>query len=228
MKKLLSIITIAIAASALLSGCATHFTSKVSIKQSWPTELADRSFAIEENEVYGETEEFIQASDLINKRLQELGFNTVKENETSALKVEIQLNSQLRNQFFSPFYPTSFGMTPYGNLIRFDPFYSYAYRSSFHPRILISSRFRSSMYSPFYMQRSIHPFYIENLMDREIFQHSVGITIKDVSGKTLYMVSASSEHFGYEIYSHIPFLVQSALQDFPGKDGKYILEIPLK
>lgn len=218
--------------TAFLAGCATHFSSNVKIQQSWPNQITDQSYVFEENKDYGDSEEFIQAKELIANRLQELGFKQLQEpseNINPALKVEIQLNSQLRTQFFSPFNTMPFAMTPYGRFIPMDPFYSYSFRSAFYPRFFISSRHFSPLYSPFYMDQRGNPFYFQQMMDREIFAHTIAISIKDAhSGKSLYVVAANSEQFGYEIYSHIPYLVQSALQEFPGKNGKYQLQIPLK
>lgn len=214
--------------TAFLAGCATHFSSNIKIQQSWPSQIPEQTYVIEENKDYGDSEEFIQAKELIANRLQELGFKQLQENTENtnpAFKVEIQLNSQLRSPFFSAFYSTPFAMTPYGRLIPIDPFYSYPFHSAFYPRFYMSSRH----YSPFYMGRRVDPFYFQSMMDRETFIHTIAISIKDAqSGKSLYAVSASSEQFGYEIYSHIPYLIQSALQEFPGKNGKYQLQIPLK
>lgn len=218
--------------TAFLAGCATHFSSNVKIQQSWPSQVTEQSYVFEENKDYGDSEEFIQAKELVSSRLQELGFKKLQENTENAnpaFKVEIQLNSQLRSQFFSTFYSMPYGMTPYGRFIPMDPFYSYSFRSAFYPRFYMSSRHFSPLYSPFYMGRRVDPFYFQNMMDRETFIHTIAISIKDAqSGKSLYAVSASSEQFGYEIYSHIPYLVESALIEFPGKNGKYQLQIPLK
>jgi hypothetical protein len=218
--------------TAFLAGCATHFSSNIKIQQSWPSQVTDQTYLFEENKDYGDSDEFIQAKELIATRLKELGFTQLQEvndSSKSSFKVELQLNSQLRTQFFSSYYSMPFSMTPFGRFIPMDPFYPYSFRSAFYPRIFISSRHITPLYSPFYMDQRGNPFYFQQMMDREIFNHTVVITIKDAqSGKSLFAVAASSEQFGYEIYAHIPYLVQSALQEFPGKNGKYQLQIPLK
>lgn len=220
---------VCIVAVMVLSGCATHFTSKVHIKHDWPSHVNDQTYVLESNVDYADTDEFKETTEQVKARLTELGFTEVSDKATPAFKIEIRLNTRLRSQLFSTYTPYFLDTTPFGYFIPHDPFYPYFIRSAFYPRHFLMTRHYSPMISVFNMGGRIDPFYLQRMMDRELFQHSLSIAINEAqTGKNKFTVSAQSDQFGYEIYAHLPFLTQSALKEFPGKNGKFFIEIPYK
>ena len=102
MKKLMLFFTLA--CSLLLSGCATTFSSQVSVFHEWPAATQDKSFIFERAPGQENNPEHKLYEDMLRSRLQNLGFKEVMSGATPLLKVELQYATTLREIQYSPFW----------------------------------------------------------------------------------------------------------------------------
>lgn len=244
MKRLLALVSLA--STLFLCGCATTFSSKISVNNQLSAagdnlskQLGKQSFAIQTDPQVVDDANFNLAYDEVSTRLQELGF-TVASEDKAAIKVSVQLAIIPGNTHVSiPFSTASFLVTPSGMVIPLgsfrDPFWPMAGRYPF--RYPFYSRFYSSRwggwYSPWYspyspFSRLDHGFFPEPNV-RQYVDHEITIALHETaSGKLLYSVKASSNQSDTDIASTLHLLVETALREFPLKSGETEVELKLE
>lgn len=200
MKKLMIFFTLA--CSLLLSGCATTFSSQVSVFHEWPGATQDKSFIFERAPGQENNPEHKLYEDMLRSRLQNLGFKEVMPGATPVLKVEVQYATTLREIQYSPFWQPGI----------YDPYWGLHFNRGIYRR-------HPMYYSPFWGLPA-YPRGWSDISMRSTYLHQLQIRITELNGnKKLADIKASSEQFNPEISLYIPYLMDSALKDFPGKNG---------
>lgn len=203
---------------ALLSGCATTYTSQVSVFHEWPAQLSDKAYAFAPTAAQAKDPEYKTYEEQLRHRLQMLGFQESKAGAMPALQVGMQYGTTLSEIEYSyPWHPALY-----------DPFWRMHFSHGYY--------LRSSFYYPYYP----YPYYFGrpfggmwSNMDvtvRRYYLHQLEIGITEVkTGKKLADIKASSEQLSPEISLQMPYLIDSALLGFPGKNGgTSTVELPLE
>lgn len=210
-------------AMSLLTGCASTYSSHVTTVNQLPTNFAEKTYQIDLTKEQAETPEFIHAAEDVRVRLAELGFNEVKQDAAPSLKIALGLNTRPSDtEIISPYGSMRFIMTPYGTIIPVSGFMTTRLYSPYlrMPYRRFYSRWYDPFYSPFYFGRHVDPFYSPYAV-RQYYTHELNLAIVEASSnKPIYQVSARAEKSDPEIDQQIPFLVESALRNFPAKTGK--------
>lgn len=188
--------------SLLISGCATTFTSQVSVFHEWPDTTPDKSYIFERAPGQENNPEHKIYEEMLRNRLQNLGFKEVNVGATPALKVEMQYATTLREIQLSPLWQP----------VMYDPYWRLHFsRGIYHPYF--------SAY-PYYWGWWGYPRGWVDVSVRSTYLHQLEIRISEMtSAKKLADIKVSSEQFNPEIASYMPYLIESALKDFPGKNG---------
>lgn len=191
-----------LACSLLLGGCATTFTSQVSVFHEWPGATQDKSYIFERAPGQENNPEHKLYEDLLRTRLQNLGFREVVAGTNPVLKVELQYASTLREIQASPFWQPGI----------YDPYWGLHFSRGIYRRHYV--------YYPGYWGWPGNPRGWTDISVRSTYLHQLQIRITELNGnKKLADIKASSEQFNPEISLYIPYLMDSALKDFPGKNG---------
>lgn len=197
---------------AVLSGCATTFSSQVTTFQEWPNTAPTKTYVLDRTAEQENDLEYKQYADRLREKLSQLGLTEAAANETPALSVKMAYATSVTAVKFTGSY--------YGprSSFYYDPIWSLHY-SRFYSR---SPFFYPAGYSyrggPFSGSLFGSDFY-----GRRYYLHQLAVTISDKpSGKKLFDVRASTEQSNPEIVEQIPFLLSSAFQNFPGENGKSV------
>ena len=196
------------AMALVLSGCASTYTSQVTTFHEWTPELKEKSYVIETLAGQENNPEYNHYAALLHEKLKAAGFIGSADN-AAALVVTMEYGTLLTNMQFST---PPFGLT-------YDPFwrmhYSRIYRTS-------------SLFYPYSLSRSA-PFMASDLNATRYFLHQLALTITDKkSGKKLASMKVSSEQISPEMLAQMPYLIESALKNFPGKNAQTTtVELPL-
>lgn len=193
---------------AVLSGCATTFSSQVTTFQEWPNTAPTKTYVLDKTIEQENDLEYKQYADQLREKLSQLGLKEAAANETPALSVKMAYTSAVTAVKFTGAY--------YGprSSFYYDPIWSLHY-----------SRFysRSPFFYPYGYSRFGGPFMAADLDGRRYYLHQLAVTISEKSsGKKLFDVRASTEQSGQQIVEQIPFLLSSAFQNFPGENGKTV------
>jgi hypothetical protein len=222
--------------SAVLTGCASTFSSKINTVNQLPASLVDKSYSLAEHPEQSKEAEYQHASEDLKAGLKELGFSEVDVSK-AALKVTLQLISIPGDVHVStPFGPLSYIVTPSGMVIPLGGLGAYYYSPRFArypypllPRSAYFPRGAWSRYSPTMFGRLYDPFFGPELNVRQYFDHGVEITITEVaSGKLLYSVKAKTNKTNADIDPYVALLIESALRNFPNKTGDSEIEFKLE
>ncbi|MBI3285301.1 MAG: DUF4136 domain-containing protein [Burkholderiales bacterium] len=210
-------LSIAVATLALLlSGCATTFSSQVSVFHEWPAEMKDKSYIFERSASQANDPEYKSYEEQLRHRLQMLGFQEMAAGHTPALKVGMQYGSALSDIEYSfPWHP-----------VIYDPFWRIHFSRAYYPR----SGFYYPYYYPYYFGRPYGMWGMYEVTVRRYYLHQLEIAVTEMkSGKKLADIKVSSEQLSPEISNYMHYLIDSALQDFPGKNGSTRnVEVPLE
>jgi len=204
MKRFLSAAAITI--SMLLTGCATTYSSQVSVFHEWPKGNQDKSYILERLPAQENNPEYKFYEEELRAQLGLHGFKEIAVGATPALKIGMQYGTSISElQYTSPWHPAMY-----------DPYWGMHFR-------------RAYLYDPYF------PFYGRRLsgpMDISVtryYLHQLEIEISDfANNKKLASIKVSSEQREPEISKQMPYLIESALQGFPGKNGSTTtVELPL-
>lgn len=203
---------------AVLSGCATTFSSQVTTFQEWPNTAPTKTYVLDRTTEQENDLEYKQYADQLREKLSQLGLTEAAATETPALSVKMAYATAVTAVKFTGAY---YGARSY---FYYDPIWRLHY-----------SRFysRSPFYYPYGYSRFGGPFggpyFGSDLDGRRYYLHQLAVTISEKSsGKKLFDVRASTEQSDPEIVEQIPFLLSSAFQNFPGENGKTVtVDIPL-
>lgn len=191
-----------LALAMLLTGCASTLKSEVVVFHEWPQQLPDKSFAIDETPGRDDLQYRFYA-DLVRAKLRQLGFTD--EGATAKLKVFLHYSSSVRD--VQEIYP-----------VRADPFW---------PDPLLLHRhwpghaYASPYHDPFFIPQWAGLPYVEYRESRYLqYTHQLKINMVRVrDGKLLYDVTVDTRSRTAPLATAMPYLVQSAFSDFPGKSG---------
>lgn len=196
---------LALGLMVLLSGCASTFSSQVSTFHEWPSIANnEQSYIIERQPGQENNLEYKTYEEQLRGRLQSLGLNEVAATKTPSLKVAMQYATTLNE--VQVFYPA--------NAAIYDPLWRvHFHRGFYYPRYTGG---------PFMLNGT-------DINVRSSYLHQLEITMSDmVSGKKLADIKVSSEQINPEISLYMPYLIESALKDFPAKNGSTLkVELPL-
>jgi hypothetical protein len=207
MKK--SLLTLLAAALVLLSGCASTVTSDVSIFHQWPADLnspAKKTYVIERSAAQENDLAYRSYEDVLRTKLNANGFTHATTGDEAGLKITLNTSSTL----------TTLILTPEYRMAMIDPFWQLHFSRR---------RFGYTSYYPYY------PYYSPQITsDRYAprYLHQLEIAISELkTGKKLADLKASTEQFDAVITDSVPYLIDSALKNFPGKSGaRYEVTLP--
>jgi len=204
MKRFLS--TAIIAVSMVLTGCATTFTSQVSVFHEWPEANQDKSYILERLPAQENNPEYKFYEEELRAQLGLHGFKEIAVGATPALKIGMQYATTLSElQLTSPWHPAMY-----------DPYWGMHFR-------------RAYMYDPYFPFYGRRPFGPLDVNVSRYYLHQLEIDMVDFSSnKKLASIRVSSEQTDPEISKQMPYLIENALQGFPGKNGSTTtVELPL-
>ena len=205
MKRYLS--TAVLALSMLLTGCATTYSSQVSVFHEWPAANQDKSYILERMPAQENNPEYKFYEEELRTQLGLSGFKEVAAGATPALKIGMQYATTLSElQFTGPWAPAMY-----------DPYWGMHFRSAYF----------YGPYGPYYGRHMRGPIDASAI---RYYLHQLEINISDFSSnKKLASIKVSSEQSDPEISKQMPYLIESALFGFPGKNGSTTnVELPLK
>lgn len=197
---------------ALLTGCATTVSSQVSIFHEWPSTMPDKTYIFERAPSQENSPEYKTYEDMLRVRLLSSGFQEVAAGATPFLKVSMQYATSLSEvQYSYPWPPRMY-----------DPFWTVHFR---HSHFL----YRGFYPYPYYPEG---PF-IGRVPDINVYAyylHQLQISIAELkSNKKLADIKISTEQLNSNIAAYMPYMIDSALQNFPGKNGSTTtVDIPIQ
>ncbi|GAA4033898.1 DUF4136 domain-containing protein [Actimicrobium antarcticum] len=185
----------------LLSGCASTIRSNVTVFSAWPAELPDKTYVFERTEAQDKNLEYLNHENLVRNEVRRLGFNEAGTGKKPSLKIMLDFSVQSVDvRVVQPVYA--------------DPFF---YGPGFYGRGFYSRRHFGAGFDPFYWG----PLMVE-YQDRtyQLNRRQLHVTIsRYADGKSLYDVKVQSQGENPSLAAVMPYLVQSAFVDFPGKSG---------
>ncbi|MBC3863729.1 DUF4136 domain-containing protein [Undibacterium jejuense] len=195
MKRFLS--TAIIAASMVLTGCATTYSSQVSVFHEWPQGNQDKSYILERLPAQENNPEYKFYEEELRTQLGLHGFKEIAVGATPALKIGMQYGTTMSElQYSSAWHPAMY-----------DPFWNMHFRRAY----------LYDPYFPYYGRRLSGPI---DINVTRYYLHQLEIDMSDfASNKKLASIRVSSEQTEPEISKQMPYLIESALQGFPGKNG---------
>ena len=206
MKRFLS--SVSLVFSVLLTGCATTFSSQVSSFNEWP-DNAQKSYIFERAPAQENNPEYKVYEDQLRSQLGMQGFQETHGAATPALKVAMQYATTFSQiQVTDPWHPALY-----------DPFWGMHFSRGYY---------FGRAYYPYFPGR--YYMYGADLSIRTYYLHQLQITMSDFSsGKKLADIRVSTEQLNPEISTQMPFMIESGLKNFPGKNGSTVtVELPLK
>jgi hypothetical protein len=206
MKRLLT--HIGLLFSVLLTGCATTFTSQVSSFNEWSDNI-QKTYIFERAPAQENNPEYKVYENQLRTRLGTLGFQETSGEVNPALKIGMQYATTLSEvQISDPWHPALY-----------DPYWGLHFSRGYY---------FGRPYYPYFPGR----YYMRgtDLSIRAYYLHQLQITMSDFSNnKKLADIRVSTEELNPEISSQMPLMIESALKNFPGKNGSTVtVEIPLK
>lgn len=200
---------LALAALALLSGCATTIRSDVTAFHEWPAELPNKSYVFTTPPPRQDTLELRAYENLLRARLAALGFNEAASTDDAKLRVAMRFvtvdHPVVVIQAYDPFWT---GPGYWGGYGRFG---RYGY-----------GRFGYGGFGGYYGPFG-DPFLYSRLdyeqSVRHVYQRTLNVTIDSSDGKKLYDVTAVNTSTRPSTAEVMPAMVVSAFDGFPGQSG---------
>lgn len=192
--------TVMVMALALLSGCASVMRNEVIAFHDWPTDMQDKSYVFERKPTRENNLEYQRYENLLRGELQRLGFTEAQTPRTANLKVTLDYRIDARDvKVVQPVYADP--SWPY------YPYYGPRWRGYYGP-----------FYDPFWYAPPVVVGYREN--QYQLFQRQLNILItRSKDGKNLFDVTVTSDGTNGSLAFAMPYMIRSALTDFPGKSG---------
>ena len=198
--------TAVLAFSMLLTGCATTYSSQVSVFHEWPENKQDKSYILERQPTQENDPEYKFYEEELRTQLGLHGFKEITVGATPALKIGMKYATTVSElQFTGPWHPAMY-----------DPFWGMHFRSPYY----------YGPYGPYFGRRMLGPIDANAI---RYYLHQLEINISDFGdNKKLASIRVSSEQPDPEISKQMPYLIESALKGFPGKNGSTTtVELPL-
>lgn len=188
--------------SVLLGGCASFVRNDVIAFHEWPADLQDKSYVFERKAAQENNLEHQSYENLVRTELQRLGFTEAHSVRTANLKVALNYRIDARDVTVvepvavDPYWPYGYG----------HPFYGPRWRGYYDP-----------FYDPFW-----YPAPVVQYRERQyqVFKRQLNILItRAKDAKKLYDVTVDSSGGNNSLAFAMPYMVQSAFADFPGRSG---------
>ncbi len=189
---------------ALLSGCASPITARVSSFQQWPADAAGASFGFLAPADH--TRELEQASyaSLVATELAKQGLQAAASGQPARILVDMSVSSQLEHRSYSrPVYQDQYINRP-------------GFRDA-----------AGRIYPGYWMPDPFGPRYIGNQQSMETVQvSSLRLRLLDTQGpagsspRTVFESSATQEGRPSPLSPVVPYLVRAVFEDFPGANGR--------
>ena len=218
-------------AGLLLSGCATTLRSNVAAYHEWPADLGNgnNTFTFEAPAAGSDLDgndakgiEYGQYQKQLSEQLVGLGLVDVSgSNQTPALKVSLKYSVKPIDMVMviDPFFGSN--SAAFAHPVRFPVWYSYPYWSRFGSRYGsypgYYRHYGRPFYDPFWFYANQLPE--ENTAQRYQRKIEIGIT-RVADGKKLYEVTVDNASRRSAQAEVMPYLIQSAFVNFPGKSGE--------
>jgi len=189
---------------ALLSGCASPITARVSSFQQWPANVVGSHFGF--LAPVDHTRELEQASyaGLVAVELNKQGLQAAASGQPARILVDLNVSSQLENRSYSrPVYQDQ-----------------YVYRPGFRDAA-------GRIYPGYWMPDPFGPRYVGNQQLMQTVQvSSLRLRLLDTQGpagsspRTVFESTATHEGSPAPLPSVVPYLVRAVFEGFPGANGR--------
>jgi hypothetical protein len=189
---------------ALLSGCASPITARVSSFQQWPADVLGSNFGF--LAPVDHTRELEQASyaGLVAVELNKQGLQPAASGQPARILVDMNVSSQLENRSYSrPVYQDQ-----------------YVYRPGFRDAA-------GRIYPGYWMLDPFGPRYVGNQQLMQTVQvSSLRLRLLDTQGpagsspRTVFESTATHEGSPAPLPSVVPYLVRAVFEGFPGANGR--------
>ncbi len=203
MRALVRTVALVIAAALLLSGCASTIRSEVTAFHQWPAALPGKTYVFMRPASVDLERQNYEA--LLRERLAKLGLQEASTGEPAALAVTMNyaVNGRdvrvIETVLVDPWYGT--------------PWYGPGYYSPYWGW----PGYGHSFYGPMWPAM---PVAREQQRRYTVFHRELKLRIDDVAKKQpLYDVTVKSEGEEGNLAKLMPYLIDSAFKDFPGKSG---------
>lgn len=224
LQKLTFWLTLAMSA-LLLGGCTTTLHNNVAAFHEWPAELGSGNntfaFAAAPDGIDNNGIEYQQYQQQIAQQLVRQGLVDVSHSQQrAALSVSLNYSTKPIDvvTLIDPFIGSN--SAAFAHPVRLPPWYNSPYWSRFGSRFgpypYYSFRTGRSMYDPFWYSA---PLPEENTAQRFQRKLEIGIT-RIADGKKLYEVTVENASRRQAQNQVVPYLIQSAFVNFPGKSGE--------
>jgi hypothetical protein len=190
----------------LLTGCATKtIQSEVTAFHDWPAQLQNTSFAFERTAKQENNLEHRAYENLVRSELLRLGLTESEHPPAAGLKVALNYDIKLRDvRVVQPVVVDRWIGSPfwYGGPFYGPRWHGYGY------------------YGPLYSPLWYPPIVAQGETQYQLANRQLQIVIsRAADAKKLYDVTVSSEGTNTSLATVMPYMVQSAFADFPGKNG---------
>jgi hypothetical protein len=189
---------------ALLSGCASPITARVSSFQQWPTDLAGSSFGFLVSVDHSRQLEQTSYANLVAAELAKQGLQAAGSGQQARILVDMNTTLQLENRSYaSPIYQDRL-----------------VYRPGFKDAA-------GRIYPGYWMTDPLGPRYVGSQQLMETIQVShLRLRLLDTQGplgsspRTVFESNATLEGGPKPLPLLVPFLVRAVFEDFPGANGR--------
>ncbi len=193
--------------SGLLTGCASTIKSEVTAFHQWSPELIQQSFSFDRSDVQQQDLEYRSYEDLVRGELQRLGLKEAGSSDKAALSVKFVatitgrdvriIETVLVDSWYgTPWYGPGYYSPRWGGW----PGYGYPYYGAMWPSMPVA-REQERRYT--------------------VFHRELKIKITQLTGgEPLLDVTVRSDGSQGNLAKVMPYLVQSAFTNFPGKSGE--------
>ena len=195
----------------LLTGCASTIRSEVTAFHQWPSTLSDKSFDFERTAAQAQSLEYRSYEAQVGNALMGLGLHAPQAGAPAALRVKLDASISGRDVrivetvlvdpwYGTPWYgPGTFGPGTFGPYWGGWPGAGYPFYSPMWPSMPVA-REQERRYTVFHRELKIK-------------------IMAAADGQPLYDVTVRSDGKEANLAKVMPYLVQSAFADFPGKSG---------
>ncbi len=186
------------ALAGLLNGCATTLSSQVSIVHAWPEGLQEKSYRFETSARSENDVQYARYQAMLGTELQSLGFI-----ESSAADTEHAARLSVAMEYASTASEMPDGMSSPTMMMMMSPLH-----------------FPPSPHHSSFSGQTHSLWMLSNLSAPKYYLHQLKILIRDrKSAAQLADIRASTEQPNPDIAAIMPYLMISALKQFPGQSG---------
>lgn len=189
---------------ALLSGCASPITARVSSFQQWPADVVGSNFGFLAPADHRRELEQASYARLVAVELSKQGLQAAASGQPARILVDMNVSSQLENRSYSrPVYQDQ-----------------YVYRPGFRDAA-------GRIYPGYWMNDPFGPRYVGNQQLMQTVQvSSLRLRLLDTQGpagsspRTVFESTATHEGGPGPLPSVVPYLVRAVFEGFPGANGR--------